>query len=132
MVSLQTIMKGHHHIPVPSGLKLPENATTQPFTAEVDFLLMNGMLMPISVAGVPLYAEPAESMEYGEEYKSEGEEYESEGEEYESEGEEDGCCGAYKKGPEHMCPECPKKGGMGGGFLIAIESALKPKKGGGY
>jgi hypothetical protein len=111
-------MEGHYHIPIPLGLQVPENAAAEPFTAEVDFILMGDKLMPLAVAGIPIYQ--PESAEYEEGYEEEGE--------YEKE--EDGCCGAYKKGPEHMCPECPKRGNMGGGFLIAIEQALTPKKGG--
>ena len=37
------------------------------------------------------------------------------------EAEPDGCCGAYRKGPENQCPDCPKKGV---GFIVAIERAL--------
>jgi hypothetical protein len=29
------------HIPLPEGLKLPENAESEPFTAEVEFLAMD-------------------------------------------------------------------------------------------
>jgi hypothetical protein len=42
------------HIPIPEGLELPENAESEPFIAEVEFVLMDGMLMPLSVAGIPL------------------------------------------------------------------------------
>jgi hypothetical protein len=117
------------HIPLPEGLKLPENAESEPFTAEVEFLAMDGMLMPVSIAGVPIAQEEPE-MEEGGEYEEGGEmEAEMEGEgEGEMEGE--GCpeCG----GDEKKC-RCGKMGkgggGEGGGFMAAIEQALaQPKR----
>ena len=125
-------MKGH--IPIPEGLKLPPNAESEPFTAEVEFLVMDGMLMPVSVAGRPL---PASEPEMEEEEYEEGAEGEAEGEGGGAEGEEEeggemcGECGGDKK----RCG-CGKMGGSedagapeGGGFMIAIERALaKPKR----
>ena len=57
------------HIPIPEGLQLPEDAESQPFVAEVEFVAMDGMLMPLSVAGIPLpepEMEEEEEMEEGE------------------------------------------------------------------
>ena len=105
-------MKGH--IPIPEGLKLPKNADKEPFTAEVEFLVMDGMLMPVSVAGRPL---PASEPEMEEEEYEEGAEGEAEGEGGEEYEEEEGGGEAEGGAPE------------GGGFMIAIERALaKPKR----
>ena len=116
------------HIPIPEGLKLPANAESKPFTAEVEFLVMDGMLMPVSVAGKPLPQEEPEMEEEGE-YEEEGGEMEAEGE-MEGEGEGEMCseCG----GDEKKC-RCGKMGkgggGEGGGFMAAIEQALaQPKR----
>jgi len=118
-------------IPIPDGLKLPQNAESEPFTAEVEFLAMDGMLMPVSVAGMPIASEEPEMEE--EEYEEGGEMEEgAEGEAEMEEGEEggEGCekCG----GDKEKC-SCGKmgKGGEpeGGGFMIAIERALaQPKR----
>ena len=85
-------------IPIPDGLKLPQNAESEPFTAEVEFLAMDGMLMPVSVAGMPIASEEPEMEE--EEYEeggemeegAEGEAEMEEGEDanYEAKSEEDG------------------------------------------
>ena len=115
------------HIPIPEGLKLPENAESEPFTAEVEFLAMDGMLMPVSIAGVPIAQEEPE-MEEGGEYE-EGAEGEAEGE---GEMEGEGCpeCGGDEK--KCRCGKMGKGGGgedSGGGFMVAIERALaQPKR----
>lgn len=70
------------HIPIPEGLELPEGAESEPFVAEVEFVAMDGMLMPLSVAGIPL---PEPEMEE-EEYEEEGEMEEGEMEEMPEEG----------------------------------------------
>jgi hypothetical protein len=110
------------HIPLPEGLKLPENAESEPFTAEVEFLAMDGMLMPVSIAGVPIAQEEPEMEEGGE--------YEEEGAEGEMEGEGEGCpeCGGDKE--KCRCGKMGKGGGgEGGGFMAAIEQALaQPKR----
>jgi hypothetical protein len=110
-------------------LKLPENAESEPFTAEVEFLAMDGMLMPVSIAGVPIAQEEPE-MEEGGEYEEEGGEMEAEGE---MEGEGEGCpeCGGDEK--KCRCGKMGKggggEGGEGGGFMAAIEQALaQPKR----
>jgi hypothetical protein len=116
------------HIPIPEGLKLPANAESKPFTAEVEFLVMDGMLMPVSVAGKPLPQEQPEMEEEGE--YEEGGEYEEEGGEMEGEG----CpeCGGDKE--KCRCGKMGKGGGgggedSGGGFMVAIERALaQPKR----
>lgn len=96
-------MKGT--IPLPEGLTLPETANTQPFSLTGKFLLRGGKLLPLELGGV---AVPCDK-EYGDD-------------DDDDEGKEpDGCCGAYKTG--EMCPDCPRKGG---GFLVAIERAMKP------
>jgi hypothetical protein len=64
------------HIPIPEGLELPENAESEPFVAEVEFVAMDGMLMPISVAGIPLPESEMEDEEYEEEVDMEGAEEE--------------------------------------------------------
>jgi hypothetical protein len=119
-----------NHIPIPDGLKLPKDAETKPFTAEVEFLAMDGMLMPVSVAGMPIASEEPEMEE---------EEYE-EGAEM-----EEGAEGAEMEEGDEMCEKCGgdkakcgcgKMGKMGkesapegGGFMIAIERALaQPKR----
>ena len=113
-------------IPIPDGLKLPQNAESEPFTAEVEFIAMDGMLMPVSVAGIPIASEEPEMEE--EEYEEEGEMEEGEMEEGE-EGEEV-CpkCGGDKA--KCGCGKMGKGGGEeGGGFMIAIERALaQPKR----
>lgn len=126
-------MKGH--IPIPEGLKLPKDAEEKPFTAEVEFLVMDGMLMPVSVAGRPLPESEPEMEE--EEYEEEGAEGEAEGEGggAEAEGEEGGEMCEQCGGDKAKCG-CGKMGGSedagapeGGGFMIAIERALaKPKR----
>jgi hypothetical protein len=122
------------HIPIPEGLKLPANAESKPFTAEVEFLVMDGMLMPVSVAGKPLPQEEPEMEEEGE-YEEEGAEGEAEMEdEGEMEGEGEMCseCGGDKE--KCRCGKMGKGGGgggedSGGGFMVAIERALaQPKR----
>jgi hypothetical protein len=114
------------HIPIPEGLKLPADAETKPFTAEVEFLVMDGMLMPVSVAGVPIAQEEPEMEEEGE-YEEEGAEGEAE---MEDEGEGEMCseCGGDKE--KCRCGKMGKGGGgEGGGFMVAIERALaQPKR----
>ena len=114
------------HIPIPEGLKLPENAESEPFTAEVEFLAMDGMLMPVSIAGVPIAQEEPEMEEEGE-YGEEGAEGEAE---MEDEGEGEMCseCGGDKE--KCRCGKMGKGGGgEGGGFMVAIERALaQPKR----
>ena len=122
-----------NHIPIPDGLKLPKDAETKPFTAEVEFLAMDGMLMPVSVAGMPLASEEPEMEE--EEYEEGAEMEEGAEGEAEMESEEGG----------ESCPECggdkakcgcgkmgkggPKGEAEGGGFMVAIERALaQPKR----
>jgi hypothetical protein len=121
-------MKGH--IPIPEGLKLPKDAEEKPFTAEVEFLVMDGMLMPVSVAGRPLPAsEPEMEGEEGE--YEEGAEGEAEMESEEG-GESCPECGGDKAkcGCGKMGKGGPKsEEGGGGGFMIAIERALaQPKR----
>lgn len=100
-------MKGM--IPLPTGLSLPNDAETKPFSLTGMFILRGDKLMALELGGktVPCGMEDGEKEEYGEE-KEHGE------------GE---CCGAYKEG--EMCDDCPKQGG---GFLVAIERAMKPTK----
>ena len=107
------------HIPIPEGLKLPADAETKPFTAEVEFLVMDGMLMPVSVAGKPIASEEPEMEE--EEYEDESGEMEGESGEMCPE------CGGDEK--KCRCGKMGKGGGGGGGFMIAIERALaQPKR----
>jgi|LakMenEpi03Aug12_release.lakeMendotaPanAssembly.Ray.scaffolds.fasta_scaffold738527_2 hypothetical protein len=119
------------HIPIPDGLKLPKDAETKPFTAEVEFLAMDGMLMPVSVAGMPLASEEPEMEE--EEYE-EGAEMEegAEGEAEMEEGEEGGEMCEKCGGDKAKCGCGKMRGGAepeGGGFMIAIERALaQPKR----
>ena len=118
-----------NHIPIPDGLKLPKDAETKPFTAEVEFLAMDGMLMPVSVAGMPIASEEPEMEE--EEYEEGEMEEGAEGGEME-EGEEGGEMCEQCGGDKAKCG-CGKMGGRGapegGGFMIAIERALaQPKR----
>jgi len=112
-------MKGM--LPIPKGLQLPKDATTKPFTMQGKFLLHGDHLMAIELNGLPV-AEPEMEDEYEE--SEEDEEY-GEGKSEGGEMEEGGCCGEYKKGK--MCPDCPKQAG---GFLVAVERAMKPRNGG--
>ena len=115
------------HIPIPEGLKLPADAETKPFTAEVEFLVMDGMLMPVAVAGKPIASEEPEMEE--EEYEDESGEMEEEGGEMEGEsGEMCSECGGDEK--KCRCGKMGKGGGEeGGGFMVAIERALaQPKR----
>ena len=118
------------HIPIPEGLKLPADAETKPFTAEVEFLVMDGMLMPVSVAGKPIASEEPEMEE--EEYEDESGEMEGESGEMEGEsGEMCPECGGDEK--KCRCGKMGKGGGGGGedsgGFMVAIERALaQPKR----
>jgi hypothetical protein len=99
-------MKGM--IPLPTGLALPNDAETKPFSLTGMFILRGDKLMALELGGKTVPCD--------------GEEEEEEGEEG-GEEEEGGCCGAYKNG--EMCEDCPKQGG---GFLVAIERAMKPTK----
>ena len=92
--------------PIPDGLQLPMDAATKPFSLSGKFLLMDGGLRPLELGGVAIEQPCGHGEEDDEEYEKE----------------EDGCCGAYKKGQEHMCPDCQKKGV---GFLVAVEKAVK-------
>jgi hypothetical protein len=91
---------------------------------------MDGMLMPVSIAGVPIAQEEPE-MEEGGEYEEEGGEMEAEGE---MEGESCPECGGDKE--KCGCGKMGKMGKMGkgggeegGGFMAAIEQALaQPKR----
>ena len=98
-------MKGM--IPLPTGLSLPNDAETKPFSLTGMFILRGDKLMALELGGkiVPC-----------------GEEEEEDGEEGEESGEKE-CCGSYKEG--EMCEDCPKQGG---GFLVAVERAMKPVK----
>lgn len=101
-------MKGM--IPLPTGLSLPNDAETKPFSLTGMFILRGDKLMALELGGKTVPC----GMEEGEEEEEEGEgEGHGEGE----------CCGAYKEG--EMCDDCPKQGG---GFLVAIERAMKPTK----
>ena len=111
-------------IPIPDGLKLPQNAESEPFIAEVEFLAMDGMLMPVSVAGMPIASEKPEMEEEEYEEGAEGGEME--------EGEEGGEMCEQCGGDKAKC-RCGKMGDRGapegGGFMIAIERALaQPKR----
>lgn len=100
-------------IPIPEGMQVPEDGYKKPFQLSGVFVVMGEYLVPLEIGGLPVPCGEDEDEEY------EGEEGEDEGGGEKEMGE---CCGAYKKGPEHMCPDCPKGGG---GFLIAIERAMK-------
>lgn len=108
-------MKGM--IPIPEGISLPKDAATKPFTMSGKFLLHGDHLMALELDGYPVA---------GPEMEDDEEEYSKEGGEDEGEDKGEGeCCGEYKNGK--MCPDCPKQSG---GFLVAIERAMKPRKGG--
>lgn len=98
-------MKGM--IPLPAGLSLPNDAETKPFSLTGMFILRGDKLMALELGGKTVPC---------------GEEEEEDGEEEEESGEKE-CCGAYKEG--EMCEDCPKQGG---GFLVAVERAIKPVK----
>jgi len=98
------------YIQIPEGLKVPANAESKPFTAEVQFLVADGMLMPVSIAGKALAMEE-DAPEEEEDMMSE--EAPESGGEMEEE---------MPKG-EGMPPEKER-----GGFMIAIERALAAPK----
>lgn len=98
-------MKGT--IPLPTGLSLPNDAEVKPFSLTGMFILRGDKLMALELGG--------KTVPCGEEEEEDGEEEEENGEK--------GCCGAYKEGK--MCDDCPKQAG---GFLVAIERAMKPAK----
>jgi hypothetical protein len=106
-------MKGM--IPLPDGIALPEDASTKPFSLSGMFLLRGDKLMALELDGKPVPC--GESAEEEDDEEGEGKEEGGMGKE------EGGCCGAYRHG--EMCKDCPKQGG---GFLIAIERAMKPTK----
>ena len=93
-------------IPVPTGLSLPSDAETKPFSLAGLFIQHGDKLMALELGGKTV------SYEGGEEEDEEGEE--EEGGEY---GEKS--CGCQKQGGSH---------GDGGGFLVAIERAMKSPK----
>ena len=92
-------------LPLPVDFQPPADAATEPFELTGKFLVVGEGLLALELGGAPLApGEPA-----GEDEPEAGE------------AEPDGCCGAYRKGPENQCPDCPKKGV---GFIVAIERAL--------
>ena len=93
-------MKGM--IPVPTGLSLPSDAETKPFSLTGLFIRHGDKLM---------------ALELGDKTVSYESEEDEEGEEGEKEEYGEGPCGCSKQG-----------GGDGGGFLIAIERAMKSPK----
>jgi hypothetical protein len=110
------------HIPIPSGLQLPQDAAMKPFKLTGTFIMMHGKLMPLELGGVALddteehdKHESAESSDY-----EEGEDSGEESEECCSE------CGGKKKGTVGMS----KMGGQdeagkgGNSFVVAIERSM--------
>jgi len=93
------------HIPIPEGLQLPQDANTKPFKLDGMFVVVGGKLMPLELGGQPV------SMPESEEDEGEDEE---EGGEHGGGGE--GC----------GCKECEQKK-KGNGFMVAIETAMRPK-----
>jgi len=102
------------HIPIPEGLKLPQDAQTKPFKLDGMFVVMGGKLMPLELGGQPVTA-PENESENSEEYEEES----GEG----SEGyEEEGCCDKCGgKGKMYGQEKEPK----GNSFVIAIERSMK-------
>jgi len=98
-------------IPIPSGLTLPENSDTQPFELNGKFIVIKGKLVPLMIGG--------QKISMGEEGEEEG--YEEEGSEEESEG------GEMEHGGGCGCSDCEGKK-KGNGFMVAIETAMRPKK----
>lgn len=98
------------HIPIPEGLKLPQDADTKPFKLDGMFVVKNGGLMPLELNGKPVTASENET-ENSEEYEEE------------SEGLEEGCCDKCGgKGKMHGREEDSPKGNS---FVIAIERSMK-------
>jgi hypothetical protein len=100
------------HIPIPEGLKLPQDASTKPFKLDGMFVVKGGGLMPLELGGQPLASSESENSEdYEEEYEEE------------SEGYEEGCCDKCGgKGKMHGREgDSPK----GNSFVIAIERSMK-------
>lgn len=91
-------------IPIPTGLSLPNDAETKPFNLTGLFIQHGDKLMALELDSKTISYESGEEGEYGEE----GED-----------GEED----EYGK-KSHGC----QKRDDGGGFLVAIERAMKPSK----
>lgn len=109
------------YIPIPSGLTLPEDSDTQPFDLSGKFIVANGKLVPLMIGGQKIEMG-------GEEEESEDEGYESEegGEESEGGESEDGM-GEMEHGGGCGCSDCEGKK-KGNGFMVAIETAMRPKK----
>ena len=95
-------------LPLPVDFQPPADAATEPFELTGKFLVVGEGLLALELGGAPL-APGEDEPEAGEAEPEAGE------------AEPDGCCGAYRKGPENQCPDCPKKGV---GFIVAIERAL--------
>ena len=123
------------YIQIPEGLKVPANAESKPFTAEVQFIVSEGMLKPISIAGKAIPMEEEAPSEGEEEMSEESAAPEGEMENEAPEGEtcpecggnEENCIcgekGKAKGGPKGAPPE-----GERGGFMVAIERALAAPK----
>jgi hypothetical protein len=91
-------------IPIPTGLSLPSDAETKPFSLTGLFIQHGDKLMALELGSKTV------SYEGGEE----GDEEEEEGGGYDEKP-----CGCQKRGGGH---------GDGGGFLVAIERAMKSPK----
>jgi len=137
-------------IPIPSGLQLPANADQIPFSLTGKYIVIHGSLVALSLNGCDVnYADDdgdedvdGEDMEHSDDCGC-GCHEESESPEFEA-GEREGAM----EGPEDdddedekMAQEDPTRGGptpvaeksggspmKGNSFMIAIETALKPKR----
>ena len=110
-------------IPIPSGLTLPKNADVQPFDLSGKFIVANGKLVPLMIGGQKV---SMDSEEEGPEHEAaESSDYEA-GEQDEESESEDGM-GEMEHGKDCGCPDCVGKK-KGNGFMVAIETAMRPKK----
>jgi hypothetical protein len=130
------------YIQIPEGLKVPASAESKPFTAEVQFLVADGMLKPISIAGKAIPMGEASSEEEGmmseestapdgsmEHEAPEGETCPECGDDMENCSCEDMGKGMGKgKGMAKAAPKSAPPENDRGGFMVAIERALAAPK----
>jgi len=113
-------------IPIPSGLTLPEDSDVKPFDLSGKFIVANGKLVPLMIGGQKISMDNEDDGEEGQAHEdAESPDFEA-GEDSE-ESESGGGMGKMEHGEGCGCPECEGKK-KGNGFMVAIETAMRPKK----
>lgn len=108
-------------IPIPSGLTLPKDSDTQPFDLSGKFIVIKGKLVPLAIGGQKV---SMDSEDEGPEHEAaESSDYEAGEQDEESED----SMGEMEHGEGCKCPDCEGKK-KGNGFMVAIETAMRPKK----